>query len=98
MRAITRAGATALLAAGLTFCAAADQHVLPLDELHQQAQSAAEQRARNIADIERVLSYPAAAEALTKSNVSEQQMKRAVATLDDQELARMAERARASEN
>jgi hypothetical protein len=75
----------------------ADDHIVPLGELQNRVRSAAAERARNIADIERVLSYPAAARALQKSNVNQQQMKTAVATLSDAELARMADRARASE-
>lgn len=78
--------------------AASDEHVVPLTELHQDVRSAAQQRDRNIADIERVLSYPAAREALQRSNVSPQQMTAAVATLNDEELARLADRARASEH
>jgi hypothetical protein len=77
--------------------AKADDHVMPLSELHQQAQAASQDRAKNVADIERVLSYPAASEALQKADVSEAQMQKAVATLDDAELARLADRARASE-
>jgi hypothetical protein len=73
------------------------EHLVPLRELHNRLQSAAEARGRNIADIERVLSYPAAAEALKKSNVSADQVRTAVATLSDAELARFADRARASE-
>ncbi len=75
----------------------ADDHVLPLTELHDKARAASEDRANNIKDIERVLSYPAAAQALEKSNVNGDQMRRAVATLSDDELARLADRARASE-
>jgi CHASE3 domain sensor protein len=75
----------------------ADYHVLPLTELRDKARSASEDRARNIEDIERVLSYPAAAQALGKSNVNGDQMRRAVATLSDQELTRLANQARASE-
>jgi hypothetical protein len=75
----------------------ADDHVLPLTELHEKARSAGENRSKNIGDIERVLSYPAAAEALAKSNVNGDQMRRAVATLSDDELARLADRARTSE-
>jgi hypothetical protein len=75
----------------------ADDHVLPLKELHEKARSASEGRSKNIEDIERVLSYPAAAQALAKSNVNGDQMRRAVATLSDDELARLADRARASE-
>src|SRR5581483_10124102 len=77
--------------------AVAQDHVVPLDELHQKALSASQERARNIEDIERVLSYPAASEALQKAAVNQDQMRRAVATLNDEELARLADRARASE-
>jgi hypothetical protein len=106
MRSILRGGATAILSTALCFGSAggaaavvpdSGEHVLPLNELRQNAQTATEQREKNINDIERVLSYPAATEALAKSNVNQDQMKRAVATLDDQELARLADRARASE-
>lgn len=89
-----------LLLAGtmaLPAVAAAEDHVVPLTELHQSVRSAAQERARNIADIERVLSYPAARDALQRSKVNPEQVKTAVATLDDQELARLADRARASE-
>ena len=75
----------------------ADDHVLPLTELHDKARSASEDRAKNIEDIERVLSYQAAAQALEKSNVNGEQMRRAVATLSDEELARLANKARTSE-
>jgi hypothetical protein len=75
----------------------ADEHVVPLTELRDQARSASEDRAKNIADVERILSYPAAAQALQKSNVNQEQMRRAVATLSNDELARLADRARASE-
>ncbi|MDQ2776879.1 MAG: PA2779 family protein [Acidobacteriota bacterium] len=77
--------------------ATADEHVMPLSELHQQAQAASQERTKNVADIERVLSYPAAAEALQKAAVNQAQVQKAVATLDDAELARLADRARASE-
>jgi hypothetical protein len=77
--------------------AAAQDHVVPLPELQGNLSSAAEARAKNIADIERVLSYPAPAEALKKYTVNEEQMRRAVASLSDEELVRLADRARASE-
>jgi hypothetical protein len=74
-----------------------DDHVVGLHELHDQARSASAERTKNIADIERVLAYPAAAAALQKENVNQEQVHRAVATLDDAELARLAKQARASE-
>ena len=88
----------AVLAAALSVPGiAAEEHVVPLQQLQTDAQAASAARAKNIADIERVLSYPAAREALQKSNVNTDQMHKAVATLDDQELARLANQARASE-
>lgn len=101
MRLFSKAISTAALSLALStamLAQSADHHVLPLNQLQQQAQTAAEQRQKNIADIERVLSYPAAQQALAKSDVNSDQMKQAVATLDDQELARLATQARASEN
>jgi hypothetical protein len=77
--------------------AAPDNHVVPLRELERKLRSSAEQRAANMADIERVLSYPAAAKELAKYNVAPDQVHQAVATLNDTELARLADRARASE-
>jgi hypothetical protein len=77
--------------------ALAEDHLVPLQELQQQLRTAAEQRASNAADIERVLSYPAAARELAKYNVSTDQVRQAVATLTESELARLAEKARSSE-
>jgi hypothetical protein len=77
--------------------AMAQEHVVPLAELQGKLRSAAEERAKNIADIQRVLSYPAATQALQKSNVNQEQMRMAVATLSDVELARLADQARTSE-
>lgn len=85
------------MAAVLPRAALAQDHVVPLPELKEKVRSAAGERARNIADIQRVLSYPAAAEALQKSNINQEQVRAAVATLSDEELARLADRARASE-
>lgn len=77
--------------------ALAQDHLVPLDELHSKLRSTAEARGKNAGDIERVLAYPAAASALAKCNVSQEEVRAAVATLSDAELARFADRARASE-
>jgi hypothetical protein len=77
--------------------AAAHEHIVPLKELQSKLTSAANERAKNVEDIQRVLSYPAAAAALQKANVSQEQMRTAVATLTDDELSRLSARARASE-
>jgi hypothetical protein len=75
----------------------AQEHVLPLKDLQGQLRTSANERTKNLEDIQRVLSYPAAVAALNKSNVNPEQMRAAVATLDDAELARLSDRARASE-
>jgi hypothetical protein len=77
--------------------AGAREHIVSLSELQGQIQSAAKDRAKNLEDIQRVLSYPAATEALKKSNVTIEQVREAVATLSDAELARLSDRARAVE-
>lgn len=73
------------------------EHILPMKELQGLLQSASAERSKNIEDIQRVLSHPAATAALEKSKISPEQMRAAVATLDDSELARFSDRARASE-
>lgn len=77
--------------------ACAQEHVVPLNELQNKAAESGEARSRNMQDIERILAYPAAADALAKANVKPDQVHKAVATLDNAELARLADRARASE-
>ncbi|HZT32954.1 MAG TPA: hypothetical protein VFA33_23910 [Bryobacteraceae bacterium] len=77
--------------------ATAQEHVVPLQELHKGLQSAAEERGKNVADIERVFSYPAAVQALKKFDLNADQVHTAVATLSDAELARFADRARDAE-
>lgn len=77
--------------------AVAAEHIVPLRELQQRLENTAQQRVKNSADIQRVLSYPAAAAELAKYNIDAQQVKLAVATLNDDELTRLAARARASE-
>src|SRR5690242_5813878 len=73
--------------------AAAQQHVVPLSELYGSVRSAGEIRARNAADIQRVLSLPAARDALQKASLDEGRVQLAMSVLSDQELSRLAERA-----
>lgn len=77
--------------------ASAQDHVVPLTELQRQMRSGAEARARNAADLERVFSSPAARDAFQKYKVAPEQAKKAVSLLNDEELSRLAERARAAE-
>ena len=77
--------------------AAADHHVVSLAELQQQISSSSATRAKNLGDIERVLSLPAAQEALAKAHLNTMRVKAAIAELNDHELSRLADQARAAE-
>lgn len=90
-----------ILAISLLFAgpprAAAQAPLVPLSELQSDVRSAADARSADLTDLQRVLSLPAAQEALKNTKVSPEQVTRAIGTLDDQELSRLAERARAAE-
>jgi len=72
-------------------------HVVSLSELHNDLNQARQSRAKNLADIERVLSLPAAQEALSKTRLNMTRVKAAIAELSDEELDRLAVQARAAE-
>ena len=72
-----------------------DDHVVPLSQLRGDVNYVASQRTKNLADIGQVLSMPAVQEQLGKANLKGDQVQAAVARLDDKELARLADRARA---
>jgi len=76
---------------------AAEPHVVPLAELQQKAQSSQAARAQNITDLDRVLSLPQAQEALGKAKVNPNHVRIAIASLNDHELDRLAQKARAAE-
>ena len=75
----------------------AQDHIVPLAELHGELASAAAARAANLSDIERALSLPAARDALEKAHVDQDQVRVAVSKLSDEELSRLADRARGVE-
>lgn len=75
----------------------AQDHVVPLVELQSQLRAGVDKQATDRADITRVLSLPAARQALQKSNVNPQQVQTAVAMLSPSELSRMATQARLAE-
>jgi hypothetical protein len=79
------------------FGADSGDHVVPLTELHQQAAAAASQRAKNLADINRVLSLPEAQQEIARTNLKADQVTTAISQLNDEELARLANRARSAE-
>jgi hypothetical protein len=76
---------------------AAEHHVVSLSELQQEMNSFAKTRAKDLEDIERVLSLPAAQDTLAKARLNTASVKMAIASLDDQELTRLAKMAREAE-
>lgn len=77
--------------------ASAQDHVVPLAEVEGALRSKAEARVQSIADIDRVMSLPVATKELQRVNVTQSQVHAAISSLNDAELARLALRARASE-
>jgi hypothetical protein len=72
---------------------AADSHVVELGELKDQVASASRARQLNRQKVDAFLSAPGVEKALRTARFDPQRVHRAVAALDDQELARLAARA-----
>lgn len=68
-------------------------HVVSPADLSQQAVAASQVRQQNIDKVRDFLSNPVAAKTLQKAHVNVEQVKTAVASLDNQELAQLASRA-----
>jgi hypothetical protein len=75
----------------------AEPHVVPLAELQQTAQASQTARAQNLKDLDRVFSLPQAQEAMGKAKLNPNQVRIAIASLSDQELDRLAQKARTAE-
>jgi pyruvate/2-oxoglutarate dehydrogenase complex dihydrolipoamide acyltransferase (E2) component len=73
--------------------ALAQSHVVSPADLQKEAVAASQARQHNIDSVQRLLSTPAAEKALKSAKIDTQQVKTAVSTLDDQELAQLAARA-----
>lgn len=78
---------TLTLPAGLP---AQDEHVVSPAELHQAVQSAAQTRQQNLAKVEKFFSQDAAQKALKTAQVDPAKVRKAAASLNDDELARLA--------
>ena len=72
---------------------AVEKHVVSPAELQQATASAAHTRQQNIDKVEKFFSTEQAAKALKSAHLDPVQIKKAVPTLNDQELARLASRA-----
>lgn len=73
--------------------AATQNHVVSPVELQQATASAARSRQQNIDKVEKLFSSAQAEKALKSAHLDAVQVKKAVPTLSDQELARLAQRA-----
>lgn len=70
----------------------AQQHVVPSTDIHKELVNATERRRQNRAKISELFSSKAAARALKGAGIAPGQVKAAVATLNDAELASLAAR------
>lgn len=71
----------------------AQTHVVSPAELQQQVLTASQQRQHNIKNLENFLSTPLAEKAMKSGKVNPQQVRTAVSTLSDQDLAQLSARA-----
>ncbi|HLY97521.1 MAG TPA: hypothetical protein VKT33_00495 [Candidatus Angelobacter sp.] len=71
----------------------AQDHVVSPADLQKEVISASQSRQHNIETVQQFLSTPTAERAMKSAQVNPQQVKTAVATLDDQDLSQLAARA-----
>jgi hypothetical protein len=71
----------------------AQSHVVTPADLQREVVAASQARQHNLETVQQFLSTPAAEKAMKSAQVDPQQVKTAVSTLSDQELARLAARA-----
>jgi hypothetical protein len=73
--------------------ALAQSHVVSPADLHKEAVAASQVRQHNLESVQHLLSTPTAEKAMRSAKIDPQQVKTAVSTLNDQELAQLAARA-----
>jgi hypothetical protein len=71
----------------------AQSHIVSSSDLQKQVASASQTRQNNLQTVQKFLSTPMAEKAMKSANMDAQQVKTAVSTLDDQELAQLSARA-----
>jgi hypothetical protein len=71
----------------------AQGHVVSPADLQKQVMSASQQRQHNLETLQQFLSTPLAAKAMKDANVDAQQVRTAISTLNDDDLARLSSRA-----
>ena len=78
--------------------AMAQSHVVKISELQQEMMSATQTRQHNLETLQNFLSTPEAARAMQSAKIDPQQVKTAVATLNDDDLAQLSSRATKAQN
>ena len=76
----------------------AQSHVVSPSELQKAVVAASQTRQQNIETLQRFLSTPAAEKAIKSAKMDPRQVKTAVSSLDDQDLAQLAARANKAQN
>lgn len=76
----------------------AQEHVVSSADLRKDVQGVARSRQKSIATLDRVLATEQGQKALESVHVTDEQVQKAVSTLDDADLARLAARAQTAEN
>jgi hypothetical protein len=71
----------------------AQSHIVSSSDLQKQVASASQTRQDNLQAVQKFLSTPMAEKAMKSANMDARQVKTAVSTLDDQELAKLSARA-----
>src|SRR5712691_6817784 len=71
----------------------AQNHVVSRADLQKEVTAASQARQQNLNTVQQLLSSPIAEKAMKSAQMDPQQVKTAVSTLDDQELAQLATRA-----
>ena len=90
--------ASAAFPAGAQVQEKQEQHVVPADELSKKTAQPAESRAANEAAIRHLISSDAGQKALQSANVDYQRVDKAISQLNDEEVAKLADRSRQAEN
>jgi preprotein translocase subunit SecF len=90
----TLLGSGLFMAGAPALCAQQRDHAVSQQELRQDLQNAAEARAANEAAVRQLLSTDAAQKIMKSSNIQYTKVDQAVSQLNDQDLARMAQRSR----
>ncbi|MGH9433946.1 MAG: hypothetical protein ACRD3T_20650 [Terriglobia bacterium] len=103
MNQISKRTMTGLMAALLTLgvaplCSAQIDHVVATSAIQQKVNETAKVRQQNLETVQKFLASPEAQKALKKGKVDYTKVEKAIPTLNDQELAQLAARARTAQN